>query len=65
LRSATAHGGKVHGIETAFGAVLTPPPLSTGPADPMAEFVHRTLPKLGRTARILLLQLFKAEPGSD
>ncbi len=28
-------------METAFGAVLTPPPLSTGPADPMAKRPER------------------------
>lgn len=60
LRSATAHGGKVHGIETAFGAVLTPPPLSNRPIDPMAEFVHRIVPLLGRASRLLLLRLFEA-----
>ena len=54
-RSATAHGRKVHGLEAEFGAI--PLPLPKDSPDPVSEFVYKTVPQLGRTARDLLLRI--------
>lgn len=60
LRSSTAHGSRVHGLETIFGAVVPPPPLSTISPDPLSHFVHRTVPQMAKAARALLIRMLAA-----
>ncbi len=62
LRSSTAHGSRVHGLETVFGAVIVPPFLADKPPGPVSEFVHLTVPCLSRVSRRQLFRLFGAEP---
>lgn len=60
LRSATAHGSRVHGLEMVFGALVTPPAYAAGVSDFVSIFVHRTVPQMAKAARSLLLQVLGA-----
>lgn len=56
LRSEIAHGSRVHGLETIYGAVVPPPGWATVSPDPISTFVHRTVPRMAKAARALLLE---------
>jgi len=55
LRSEIAHGSRVHGLETIYGAVVPPPALAATTPDAIAVFAHRTVPQLAKAARALML----------
>lgn len=57
MRSSIAHGGKIHGLETAFGSMVLPAWASHDKSDPISTFVHGTVPSLARLSRDLLLRL--------
>jgi len=64
LRSATAHGGILHGIEKQFGAPLF---LPITPDDPVQEFMFATLQRIARTSRELVIHLLRGDsaPGGS
>jgi hypothetical protein len=55
-RSATVHGGSLHGIESEFGHMLLPP---IGPGDPIYDFVFNHLRQMARVSRDVLLRTIK------
>jgi hypothetical protein len=52
-RSATTHGGALHGIELEFGHMLLQP---IGPGDPTYDFMFDTLQRMKLISRSLLLK---------
>jgi len=59
LRSATMHGGVLHGIEKQFGAPLFMP---INPDDPMQEFMFETLQRMARTSRRVVIRVLRGDP---
>jgi hypothetical protein len=55
-RSATVHGGGLHGIESEFGHMLLPP---IGKGDPIYDFVFDHLRQMARVSRDVLLHTLK------
>ena len=55
-RSATSHGGALHGIELEFGHPLLHP---LGPGDPTFDFMFDTLRRMARIARSALIEALR------
>lgn len=63
LRSMTAHGSRMHGLETVFGSVVPPPALAAGLPDSVSNFVHQTVPQMHRAGQALLLRVLAKSTG--
>jgi hypothetical protein len=58
-RSATSHGGALHGIELEFGHMLLMP---HGPGDSTYDFMFETLQRMARVSRNVLVERLHASP---